>query len=111
MAGATRSDDYTIVAELGIREVLRGVAGVAGSHRRQVLYVLDHIIARQPQTAGVTTGAILGRTLEDAIHVAIFAPRIRMHTRKGEASFEVIKILDASLRHSCSGKKSQGKCK
>jgi hypothetical protein len=108
VASGTSADSHAIVAELGVGEVLRGVAGIAGSHGGQMLNGLDHVIARQSQTAGVATRTVLGCALKNAFDVATFASRIGVHTGQRKAGFKVVKILGGGLRHGLRSKQRQG---
>ena len=98
---------HSIVAELGIGEILCGVTSVTSCHRRQMLNGFYDVVARQAKATGVTTGAIFWCTFKYAIDVTAFATGIGMHTGECKASFQVVKILAAGLGHGRSGKQSE----
>lgn len=89
--------DHARVIELGAGEGFRSVAGLTTHLRWQVLLRLDHVVARQTQTAGVASGAVAWRPLENTVHMTRLAARCRMRTGQCVASLQVVEVRSTNL--------------
>lgn len=86
------------MVELGARKGLGRVACLATHLRWYVLLRLDHVVSRQTQTAGVTSGTVAWCSLENTVHMTGLATRCRMRTGQCIAGLQVIEVGATTLR-------------